>query len=282
MLERLSLVSKLLPERRRPRRSVLTRPASATSSGTRSRARRIRCAICAASRTGSSATSSTPCLAWPRSRRSAATSSSTRSTSIPIGCAAYSLTLGEVVRAVRKSNANVGGNVLESNGTWSIVRGVGLVAVGRTTSRSIVVGAANGVPVYVRPGGDGAASATPSASRRSSRASSEAVGGVVVARSGRKRAAGDRRASRRGSRRSSRGCPTGVRIVPFYDRSELIEQAIDTLRAALIEEILLVTLAHIVFLMHFRSILDRHAAAAAGRADRRSWRCTTPASRRTS
>ena len=43
--------------------------------------------------------------------------------------------------------------------------------------------------------------------------------------------------------------------MPFYDRSTLIEQAVDTLRRALIEEIVLVTLAHVVFLMHFRSIL---------------------------
>ena len=51
------------------------------------------------------------------------------------------------------------------------------------------------------------------------------------------------------------GLPPGVTIVPFYDRSELIEQAVDTLRTALIEEIALVTLAHVIFLMHFRSIL---------------------------
>ncbi len=43
--------------------------------------------------------------------------------------------------------------------------------------------------------------------------------------------------------------------MPFYDRSNLIEQAVDTLRHALLEEIALVTLAHILFLMHFRSIL---------------------------
>ena len=43
--------------------------------------------------------------------------------------------------------------------------------------------------------------------------------------------------------------------MPFYDRSTLIEQAVGTLRTALIEEIVLVTLAHVVFLMHFRSIL---------------------------
>jgi Cu(I)/Ag(I) efflux system membrane protein CusA/SilA len=46
-----------------------------------------------------------------------------------------------------------------------------------------------------------------------------------------------------------------VRIVPFYDRSTLIERAVGTLRTALIEEIFLVTLAHVVFLMHVRSIL---------------------------
>jgi len=51
------------------------------------------------------------------------------------------------------------------------------------------------------------------------------------------------------------GLPAGVHVVPFYDRSELIEATVGTLRHALIEEILLVTLAHIIFLMHFRSIL---------------------------
>src|SRR5213075_2491494 len=51
------------------------------------------------------------------------------------------------------------------------------------------------------------------------------------------------------------GLPAGVHIVPFYDRSELIDKAVGTLRVALIEEILLVTLAHILFLWHFRSIL---------------------------
>ncbi len=51
------------------------------------------------------------------------------------------------------------------------------------------------------------------------------------------------------------GLPPGVRIVPFYDRSELIAKAVGTLRVALLEEIALVTLAHVVFLLHFRSIL---------------------------
>lgn len=51
------------------------------------------------------------------------------------------------------------------------------------------------------------------------------------------------------------GLPQGVRIVPFYDRTQLINRATSTLKRALIEDLILVTLAHIVFLAHFRSIL---------------------------
>src|SRR5262249_40571257 len=47
----------------------------------------------------------------------------------------------------------------------------------------------------------------------------------------------------------------GVSIVPFYDRTDLITRAVNTLKDSLIEEIILVTLAHIIFLWHFRSIL---------------------------
>ena len=82
----------------------------------------------------------------------------------------------------------------------------------------------------------------------------EAVGGVVVARTGvNTKALIDAVKAR--IAQIEPGLPPGVKIVPFYDRSTLIEQAIDTLRHALVEEILLVTLAHVVFLMHFRSIL---------------------------
>src|SRR6185503_16148767 len=61
---------------------------------------------------------------------------------------AYNLPLSAVVSAVRDSNLNVGGNVLESNGAWLIVRGVGLIKSVDDVKR-IVVGASNGVPVYV-------------------------------------------------------------------------------------------------------------------------------------
>src|SRR6185437_5805799 len=62
----------------------------------------------------------------------------------------YNLPLGAVVAAVRDSNLNVGGNVLESNGAWLIVRGVGLIA-SIDDVRRIVVGGSNGVQIYVAP-----------------------------------------------------------------------------------------------------------------------------------
>jgi len=165
---------------------------------------------------------------------------------------AHGLPLGAVVSAVRASNRNVGGNVLESNGAWLIVRGVGLIESVEDVRR-IVVGAANGVPVYVDQIADvriGDAFRVASLVK----GTREAVGGVVVARSGENTQAVIDAVKARIARIEP-GLPEGVRIVPFYDRSTLIAQAVGTLRTALIEEIVLVTLAHVVFLMHLRSIL---------------------------
>jgi Cu(I)/Ag(I) efflux system membrane protein CusA/SilA len=165
---------------------------------------------------------------------------------------AYNLTLSAVVSAVRESNLNVGGNVLESNGAWLLVRGVGLIQSADDVKR-IVVGASNGVPIYVEQIADvhvGDAFRVASLVK----GTKEAVGGVVVARTGvNTKAVIDRVKAR--IAQIEPGLPPGVRIVPFYDRSELIEQAVATLRTTLIEEIVLVTLAHVIFLMHFRSIL---------------------------
>jgi copper/silver efflux system protein len=164
----------------------------------------------------------------------------------------FNLPLSAVVAAVRDSNLNVGGNVLESNGAWLIVRGVGLLASADDVKR-IVIGGSNGVPIYVE---QVAAVKIGNAFRVASlvKGTREAVGGVVVARSGvNTKAVIDAVKAR--IAQIQPGLPPGVAIVPFYDRSTLIEQSVDTLRRALLEEIGLVTLAHVIFLMHFRSIL---------------------------
>jgi len=164
----------------------------------------------------------------------------------------YGITLGEVMDAVGQSNLNVGGKTIEENGAEFIVRGVGLVQDGADLE-VIPLRPRNGTPLYlrdvatVRVGGDFRRGALDVDGR-------EVVGGIVVMRYGENayRVIQDVKAR---IAALTPGLPPGVSVVPFYDRSDLIERAIATLKDALTEEILLVTLMHVVFLFHFRSIL---------------------------
>jgi len=164
----------------------------------------------------------------------------------------YNIPLSVVVEAVERSNNNVGGNVVEQAGQWAVVRGVGLIE-STNDVENIVIGAQNGIPIYVRNVADvkiGNAFRTGTLDRNGK----EAVGGVVIARYGVNTlevidAVKEKIAALQG------GLPQDVRIVPFYDRTQLILRATSTLKRALIEELILVTLAHIIFLAHFRSIL---------------------------
>ena len=165
---------------------------------------------------------------------------------------AFRLSLSAVVDAVLRSNRNVGGNVVEASGTWSVVRGLGLVESVKDLEQ-VVVGADNGVPVYVRQVADVKVG---DAFRVAGlvKGSEEAVGGVVVARYGVSTVDVIARVKEKIASLQA-GLPKGVTIVPFYDRSALIERAVHTLRRALIEEAIVVTLVNIVFLLNVRSVL---------------------------
>ncbi len=165
---------------------------------------------------------------------------------------AYNIPLSTIIAGVRRSNANVGGNVVEENGQWSVVRGVGLIG-SVADVENIVIGASAGTPIYVR---NVAEVKIGDAFRVGvlDRDGKEAVGGVVISRYGVNTLDVIERVKEK-IKTLTGGLPQGVKIVPFYDRTELILRATDTLKRALIEEIILVTLAHIVFLFHFRSIL---------------------------
>ncbi len=164
----------------------------------------------------------------------------------------FNVRLGEVLDAVAQSNRNVGGKTLEENGAEYIVRGIGLVQ-NASDLESIALMPRNGTPLYlrdvatVRIGGDFRRGALDVNGR-------EVVGGIVVMRYGEHawQVIQDVKAR---IAAFAPGLPQGVTVEPFYDRSDLIGRAIDTLKHALTEEIILVTLAHILFLWHFRSIL---------------------------
>ncbi|PYN82841.1 MAG: CusA/CzcA family heavy metal efflux RND transporter, partial [Candidatus Rokuibacteriota bacterium] len=165
---------------------------------------------------------------------------------------AYKISLSTVVDAVMRSNRNVGGNVVEASGTWSVVRGLGLIESTRDLE-DVVVAAENGVPVFVRQLGTVKIG---DAFRAASlvKGTEEAVGGVVVARYGVSTVDVINRVKEK-IQALQAGLPAGVKIVPFYDRSSLIDRAIHTLRRALIEETIVVTIINIIFLLHFRSVL---------------------------
>ena len=170
----------------------------------------------------------------------------------PIKLRAYNMALKDVVGAVERSNNNVGAKVMEVGSTEEMVRGIGLIG-GLNDIEHISLGAYNGTPVTV---GNVASVQLGPEFRRGvlDKDGKEAVGGVVVIRYG----ANAREviaAIKQKIDEIQPGLPAGVKIVPFYDRGVLIDHAVDTLRHALIEEIILVTLAHVLFLWHFRSIL---------------------------
>ncbi len=165
---------------------------------------------------------------------------------------AFRIPLSTVVDAVMRSNRNVGGNVVEASGTWSVIRGLGLIE-GVKDLEQVVVGAENGVPIFVR---QVAEVKVGDAFRVSGlvKGTEDAVGGVVVARYGVSTVDVIKRVKEK-IQALQAGLPRGVTIVPFYDRSALIQRAADTLKRALIEEAVVVTLVNIIFLLNVRSVL---------------------------
>ena len=170
----------------------------------------------------------------------------------PIKLRAYNIPIRTVFEAVQRSNSNVGAKVLESNDKEFVVRGLGLIE-SDSDIENIVLAANNGTPVFVR---NVATVQIGPEFRRGVlfKSGKDAVGGVAIVRYG-ANPMETIAAIKEKIKSLQSGLPAGVTIVPFYDRSSLIQRAIDTLKTSLIEEILLVTLAHIFFLWHFRSIL---------------------------
>ena len=164
---------------------------------------------------------------------------------------AYNIPLSMVIEAVEGSNNNVGGNVVEQAGEWAVVRGIGLVE-SVADVENIVVSSQNGTPVYVKNLGEvklGNAFRTGSLDKNGK----EAVGGVVIMRYGVSALVAIENVKKKIAEIKP-GLPPGVELVPFYDRTDLINRTADTLKEALIEELILVTLVNLIFLAHFRSI----------------------------
>jgi Cu(I)/Ag(I) efflux system membrane protein CusA/SilA len=171
----------------------------------------------------------------------------------PNALVAYNIPLSDVVNAIKMSNADVGGRVFEVATTEYFIRGRGYIKKIEDIE-NIVLKVDNGTPVYLKNianvhlGGDirrGIAELD---------GKGETVGGIVVMRYG-ENALNVIDGVKKKIEEIKSSLPAGVRIVPTYDRSDLIKRAIATLREKLIEESIVVALVCIVFLWHIRSSL---------------------------
>ena len=170
----------------------------------------------------------------------------------PNTLAAYNLPLSKVRKAIRDSNINTGGRVIEQAETEYMVRGLGYIE-NIADVENIVVGTdGKGTPILVKD--IGLVRLGPDIRRglAEGNGEGEVVGGIVVMRFGENaRAVIDGVKAKLEELKP--GLPPGVRIITAYDRSDLIQRAIDTLKRAIFEEILIVAFICLVFLLHFRS-----------------------------
>ena len=167
---------------------------------------------------------------------------------------AYNLTISDIVNAIQKSNNEVGGKILEINDAEYFVRGQGYIQSKEDVENTVVKSNGNGIPIFLKNvakiqfGGDIRRGALEKDGK------GQVVGGIVVMRNGENAQKVIERIKAK-IKEISAGLPPGVQIVPSYDRSTLIKEAVGTLDRALIEAAITVSLMVALFLLHFRSIV---------------------------
>lgn len=168
---------------------------------------------------------------------------------------AYNVTVGEVIGAIRASNNDVGGRILEMSGREYYIRGRGYIQDLATLEKiAIRATGSGGTPLLVR---DVATVRFGPEIRRGLlewNGEGEAVGAVVVMRYGENALEVIERVKRK-IEELKPSFPEGVELKIAYDRSGLIERSIDTLKHALIEEAIVVSAVIVLFLLHLRSSL---------------------------
>lgn len=179
----------------------------------------------------------------------------------PDAMRAANVTLQQVIAAVRKSNLDVGARTLEVNRSEYLVRGVGFIQDVQDLEQTAIV-ARDGQPILIS---EIASVAMGPALRRGvlTKAGEESVGGVVVVRYGENPMATIQRvkdqiagiASGLPSKVLADGTESRVTIVPFYDRTGLIQETLQTLNSAIEQQVYVTIIVVVLMVMHLRSSL---------------------------
>lgn len=168
--------------------------------------------------------------------------------------AAYRMPIQTVIEAVRNSNAEVSGRVLEMAGTEYVIRGRGYLRSVDEIELIPVGTDGRGTPILVRDIGHVQLGPDQRRGIAELDGKGQTVGGIVIMRAGENALAVIERVKARLAEITPT-LPQGVHIVPTYDRSDLIHRAIAVLREKLVEESFIVSLIAVLFLFHFRSAL---------------------------
>src|SRR5215204_1686728 len=164
----------------------------------------------------------------------------------------FGLTVTDITRSVRDANAEVGARVLELAGREYVLRGRGYVKELKDLEQSVVTVGPGGTPIRL---GDVARVQFGPDMRRGAadwNGTGESVGGIVVMRIGSNALRVIRALE---SQIATLRLPDGVRVIPTYDRSELILGSVETLTGTLLQQAIIVTIICLVFLFHARSAL---------------------------
>ncbi len=165
----------------------------------------------------------------------------------------YGIMMDDVVKAVRASNQEVGGRVIEIAGHEQVIRGRGYVKRPEDIGQSPIK-VVGGTPIRVRDVANVSIGPDIRRGLTELNGEGEAPGGVVIMRYG-ENALNVIDGVKERLREIQRSLPEGVQVVTTYDRSELIEDAVHTLKHTLIEEMIVVSIVIFVFLLHVRSAL---------------------------
>ncbi len=170
----------------------------------------------------------------------------------PAALLRYGIPLDKVKMAIRMSNNDVGGRLVEMAETEYMVRGLGYIESIDDLEAIPVSVDENGTPVRLRDIANVQLGAELRRGLVDLNGEGEVAGGVVIMRYG-ENALATIQAVRAKLEQLKPGLPDGVEIVPVYDRGDLIERAVDSLNTSLVHELAVVSLVIILFLLHVRS-----------------------------
>jgi Cu(I)/Ag(I) efflux system membrane protein CusA/SilA len=172
----------------------------------------------------------------------------------PLRLKGYGIPISRVVEAVRGGNSEVGGRLIEFGGTEYMVRGRGYARSVRDIEGIVLVASETGTPICIRDVGQVVLGPDLRRGVSDLDGAGEAVSGIVVMRHGANALDVIGRVKAR-IKQIEPGLPSGVKVVPIYDRSELIRRSIDNLKSTLFEVIVTVVLVVLLFLWHIPSAL---------------------------